>query len=309
MTALTSFRKATSSELTKQGCDGFNVSAHISDGNRELDLQLRFDGEKRTYALNGKNKAVKSLKGMIPSVIFAPEDLDLIKRSDSLRRNEVDSIGQQINANYHQIAKDFEKLLRYRNRLLKDEAPDDLLDSLTELFAKVGTQLMVYRKALIERITPYIQEAYINISQGEDLVVDYEPSFNDVEDLRSKLEANRSEERARKQTVNGPHRDKIRFLIEGLDSSSFASQGQQRSIVLSLKIGEVRLIEEMLKQKPILLLDDVMSELDASRREAMVERLLPDTQTFITTANLEYFDQGMREKALIIDIEEKLSSK
>ncbi len=285
------------------------MSAHISDGNRELDLQLRFDGEKRTYALNGKNKAVKSLKGMIPSVIFAPEDLDLIKRSDSLRRNEVDSIGQQINANYHQIAKDFEKLLRYRNRLLKDEAPDDLLDSLTELFAKVGTQLMVYRKALIERITPYIQEAYINISQGEDLVVDYEPSFNDVEDLRSKLEANRSEERARKQTVNGPHRDKIRFLIEGLDSSSFASQGQQRSIVLSLKIGEVRLIEEMLKQKPILLLDDVMSELDASRREAMVERLLPDTQTFITTANLEYFDQGMREKALIIDIEEKLSSK
>lgn len=88
-----------------------------------------------------------------------------------------------------------------------------------------------------------------------------------------------------------------------MNAGSFASQGQQRSIVLAVKMAEVQLIEEMLDQKPILLLDDVMSELDAARRAAMVEKLLPETQTFITTANLDYFNKGIIEKARIIRIE------
>ena len=300
LTALTSFRKATSSEMAKQGSSDFLLSANVSDGNRQLEVELVFDGEKRSYRLNGKARTIKDLKGMIPAILFAPEDLDLVKRSDSLRRGEIDLIGQQVNANYYQITRDFEKLLRHRNRLLKDEAPDDLLDALSELFAKVGSQLTAYRRALVE--------AYKDISGGEEFSVDYIPSSEDQEDLRRKQEEARIEERARHQTIIGPHRDKIQFLINGMDVGSFASQGQQRSVVLSLKMAEVRLIEEMLHQKPILLLDDVMSELDTRRRQAMVECLLPKTQTFITTANLEYFDTKMREKALIIDIQKHLMS-
>lgn len=309
LTALTSFRKATSSEMTKQGSSDFLLSANMSDGNRQLEVELVFDGEKRTYRLNGKTRTIKDLKGMIPAILFAPEDLDLVKRSDSLRRGEIDLIGQQVNANYYQITRDFEKLLRHRNRLLKDEAPDDLLDALSELFTKVGSQLTAYRRALIERMTPFFIEAYKDISGGEELAVNYIPSSEDQEDFQKKQEEARIEERARHQTIIGPHRDKIQFLINGMDVGSFASQGQQRSVVLSLKMAEVRLIEEILQQKPVLLLDDVMSELDAQRRQAMVEYLLPETQTFITTANLEYLDIRMREKALIIDIQKHLTSR
>ncbi len=309
LTALTSFRKATSSEIVKQGSSDFMISANVSDGNRQLEMSLTFDGEKRSYRLNGKPRTIKDLKGLMPAILFAPEDLDLVKRSDSLRRGEVDTIGQQVNANYYQISRDFEKLLRHRNRLLKDEAPDDLLDALSELYAKVGSQLTAYRRALIERMTPFIMEAYQDISGGEALSVEYAPSSQDQDDLQKKQREARAEERARHQTVVGPHRDKIRFLINGMDVGSFASQGQQRSVVLSLKMAEVQLIEEILHQKPILLLDDVMSELDARRRQAMVEYLLPETQTFITTANLEYFDATMREKALIIDLQKQLMTR
>lgn len=303
LTALTSFRKASAAELVMSGATQARVAATITDGNRLLDLALTFDDGKRAYHLNGKPRSVKSLKGMVPSIIFSPEDLSLIKGSDSFRRQELDQLGAQVNANYYQITRDFEKVLRQRNRLLKDEAAPNLLDSLTEVFAKVGAQLTAYRKAMLTRIIPHIMSAYADISGGEQLTVEYHASWDETLDLVDALHGNREQERARKTTLLGPHRDHILFQVNGMNAGSFASQGQQRSIVLAVKMAEVQLIEEMLDQKPILLLDDVMSELDASRRAAMVEKLLPDTQTFITTANLDYFNKEIIEKARIIRIE------
>lgn len=303
MTALTSFRKATAAELVQCGKDHARIYAQVSDGNRLLDLELLFEEGHRRYQMNGKPRSVKSLKGLIPSIKFSPEDLNLVKGSDSYRRQEIDLIGSQVNANYYQIMKDFEKILRHRNKLLKEEAPDSLVDSLTDVFEKVGTQLAAYRTALLTRMTPYIINAYENISHGESLQVTYISSWEGSPSIGAKLTEVRDQERARKVTIIGPQRDHILFQINGMDSVSFASQGQQRSIVLAVKMAEVQLIEEMMAQKPILLLDDVMSELDASRRAAMVNKLLPETQTFITTANLDYFDSGIIEKARIIDIE------
>lgn len=309
LTALTSFRKATATELIKQGEQAARIKAKVSDGNRILEVQLLFEDGKRRYELNGKPRSVKSLKGLLPSIKFSPEDLSLVKGSDSFRRQEMDLIGSQVNANYYQIMRDFEKILRHRNRLLKDEVSDDLLDALTDLFDKVGSQLTAYRKALLTHIKPFMVEAYADISNGEELTIQYLPSWEEDAGLAEVLDAMREQERARKMTLVGPHRDKILFQINGMDASTFASQGQQRSIVLALKMAEVRLIEEMLDQKPILLLDDVMSELDASRRDAMVEKLLPETQTFITTANLDYFNKEIIKKARIIDIEQEYSSR
>lgn len=303
LTALTSFRKANASELVMNGTAQARVAATITDGNRLLDLALTFDDGKRMYRLNGKPRSVKSLKGLMPSIIFSPEDLSLIKGSDSFRRQELDQLGAQVNANYYQIMRDFEKVLRQRNRLLKDEAAPALVDSLTEVFAKVGAQLTAYRKAMLTRITPHIVAAYADISGGEELTVEYHASWDETFDLMDALQKNREQERARKATLLGPHRDHILFQVNGMNAGSFASQGQQRSIVLAVKMAEVHLIKEMMDQRPILLLDDVMSELDAVRRAALVEKLLPETQTFITTANLDYFDKGIIEKARIIRIE------
>lgn len=302
VTALTSFRKATAAELTKHGQSAARVEATITDGNRLLEMQLSLADGKRAYQLNGKPRAVKSIKGTLPSIIFSPEDLSLVKGSDSFRRQELDLIGSQVNANYYQITHDFEKILRQRNRLLKDEASDNLLDSLTDVFDKIGSQLAAYRKALLTRMVPSMTNAYADISGGETLTVKYLGTWEDGTTLAEALDAARSQERARHVTLVGPHRDRIQFRIDGMDANAYASQGQQRSIVLAVKMAEVRLIQEMLDQKPILLLDDVMSELDAARRAAMVEKLLPETQTFITTANLDYFDEQLLQSARIITI-------
>lgn len=302
MTALTSFRRAKTEELIKQGLPRGRVRANVTDGNRQLELELRLEAPAREYWLNGKRRPINTLKGLIPSIIFSPEDLSLVKGSDSYRHREVDLIGSQVNANYYQLMRDFEKLLRHRNKLLKDEASDALLDSMTDVFVKVAMQLTNYRRALLERMAPHISAAYEDISNGEPLSVSYMTSWEDANSLEEKLQETRELERVRHLTLAGPNRDRIAFEVSGLDAGTFASQGQQRSVVLAVKMAEVQLIDEMLDQKPVLLLDDVMSELDAARRQAMVERLLPDTQTFITTANIEYFDQEMLERARVVDI-------
>ncbi len=302
VTALSSFRKASVEQMIRQGCSTGRIRTTITDGHRLLDLDLILEDGRRMYQLNGKEKNIHALKGLAPSITFSPDDLEMVKGPDGVRRDEVDHIGSQVNANYYQLIRDFRKTLKHRNRLLKEEAQDTLLDSLTDLYMKVAMQLTAYRRALLERMTPQICKAYERVSDDETLSVEYELSWEGHDDIAAALTQVREYERERKQTVVGPHRDHIRFKINGMDAGAFASQGQQRSIVLAVKMAEVQLIEEMLDQKPILLLDDVMSELDIRRRNALVDRLLPNTQTFITTANLDYFSEDILDRARIVEI-------
>jgi len=120
--------------------------------------------------------------------------------------------------------------------------------------------------------------------------------------LSAALEARAAEERRRARALVGPHADGITFLLDGKNASLYASQGQQRSIVLAYKLAEAAVIEEILDQKPVLLLDDVMSELDGRRREALVEAMERGSQTFITTANLDYFDENMLSRANVVEL-------
>ena len=129
------------------------------------------------------------------------------------------------------------------------------------------------------------------------------PRFLDA--LTSALEARRGEELARRKSVVGPHSDEIGFYIEGKNAGNYGSQGQQRSIVLACKLAEASIIEDMLSQKPVLLLDDVMSELDEHRRHALVEFISGDMQTFITTANLAYFDDSLLKNASVVQLGEE----
>lgn len=326
LTALGSFRNSRSIELIKHGSKDARASISVTDGNRDLEVSLYLEEGKKSYLLNGKRKRTKDLKGLVPAVIFTPDELNLVKGPDSGRRAELDSIGTQLNANYYQILKDFEKVLHHKNRLLKDEAPSELIEAMNEMFAKVGTRLTNYRRALFERLMPYVAAAYQRISGGkEELTGAYLPSWETQSDgtpssqrdpqqdraeeetlLVAALERLYDQEMMRRRTLVGPHLDKIVLALDGLDASLYASQGQQRSIVLALKLAEAELIEEMMDQLPLLLLDDVMSELDASRRTALVDYLSHGKQAFITTANLNYFDKRMRDTAQIVEIEKQL---
>lgn len=326
LTSLISFRSATSHELVKNGSNLGKIYIETTDGNRELHIEMQLENGKRLYKLNGKSKKISDLKGLIPSVTFTPDDLDLVKGSHGKRRRSLDILGSQLNKNYYQITKDFEKVIRHKNKLLKDEADITLIEAIDELLIKVGAQLTAYRSAfftrLLERMTPLYSEI---TGSNETLTGRYIPSWetgsNDegdceietfqsneikkedaLEKLTFALSNVRNDEVARKRTLVGAHHDHIDLYIDGMDSSIFASQGQQRSTVLAWKLAEAQLIENMTGQLPILLLDDVMSELDEVRRKALVRFLSDDIQTFITTANIEYFDRSILDRANIIQI-------
>ena len=307
LTSHASFRNAPTRELIRRGTKEGYASISLEDGNRKLKIDLKLEEGKRKYLLNEKPKQPKDLKGMLPSVVFTPDDLDLIKGSNTNRRREMDILGSQLNANYYQIMRDFEKILRHKNSLLKDEDDHGMLSSINEIFTTVGQQMTNYRSALFERLMPITAKMYGRVSSSkETLTGEYMPSWQEVHedasDMAQAIQHLEREERQRGRALVGPHLDTIRFFLDGMEASRFGSQGQQRTIVLALKLAQAQLIEDMMNQDPVLLLDDVMSELDASRREALVENLMKDRQTFITTANLDYFDSSILDSAKVVPL-------
>lgn len=327
--ALQSFRSSKLQEMVSWGAQVARVDARITDGDRLLDLELGLQEGRKACRLNGKPRRASEIKGTLPAVSFTPDDLDLAKGSSSVRRSALDSLGSQLSKNYHAVRRDFEKMLKQKNRLLKEGASSLYLSSVDEVFVTVGAQLCFKRSEILERMRPHVQAYYRSISGGSETVgAEYVPSWRSVlegerpaggtdsedglsparpfttdearEGMFEAVERARSQEIARGRAVVGPQADSIRFTIDGRSASSFASQGQQRSLVLSFKLAEVALVREILGQQPVLLLDDVMSELDAARRTALVDFIMDDIQTFITTTDLSYFDPRLLDRARVV---------
>ena len=319
LTALQSFRRPTLEQMVRHGSDFARLDADVSDGSRALALSLQVSEGKKRYLLNGKGKRTADLKGLVPSVAFTPDDLELAKGASVPRRAALDALGSQLSANHYVIKKDYEKVVRYKNRLLKEEASADLVASIDETLVTCGAQLACYRSALFEKLAPIVRSYYATIADGrEDMDLCYVPSWEDHdpsvpvtysfgrdearERLQRQLSRRRGDERARKRALVGPHADHVEFFIGGRNAALYGSQGQQRSIVLAFKLAEAALIRDMLGQKPVLLLDDVMSELDAGRRNALVSFIEGDIQTFITTTNLAYFDEELLARARVVEL-------
>lgn len=331
MTALRSFRTNQYAQMIRWGSDAASVDAHIVGDGRLLDLSLRLKEGKRSYGLNGKNKRVQDLKGMLPAVSFSPDDLNLVKGSNSNRRDAIDGLGSQLSKNFYSVKSDYAKLVRQRNKALKDGVPDAYIDSIDDVLVLVAAQLMSYRLHILQKMAPAFAGYYHDIAAGgESLCASYIPSWVDESDaesgaccmriddgfdkavasdlLAAALKRRRAEERARGKTVVGPHADKFAFLLDGRDALHYSSQGQQRSIVLAFKLAEASVITESLGQKPILLLDDVLSELDEVRRRYFLQFISDDLQTFITTTNAECLGSEVRAKANMVYLDAKEGS-
>jgi DNA replication and repair protein RecF len=322
ITAFTSFRSSRSEHLVKFGEDHAFIKAVLRDEVRKLDLGFTFQEGKRAFSLNGKRKQIKSLRGLLPSVVFSPDDLTFIKGSQSIKRAQIDDLGDQISANYHTVRRDYERILRQKNKYLKEITSHSFLESVNEVLTTIGSQLFVLRTHLIEQLIPYIKQFYHELCEGrEEVSIQYVPSWNKYRDkvdkefprfsrieakerLDKTIEQEFYREHQRGISLFGPHADQIIFLIDGKDASDFASQGQQRSLVLSYKMAEVALLKELLGQTPILLLDDVMSELDEERRTQLIKVISQDIQTFITSTNLAYFDDKFLRSADIIHLDQ-----
>lgn len=322
LTALSSFRKPRPGHLVREGADFARFAGTIIDGNRMLKIELRANQEARTFTLNSKKKRPQDLRGILPSVLFCPDDLELVKGSQSAKRAALDHLGNQVSANYHAVRKDYEKILKQKNRYLKEEVSPAYLQSINEVQASIGAQFYRLRATMVEALIPYIKECYKEISQGREQVdISYVPSWlrHDVnleryrsfeiagkdearESLMNAMEQDSHREHERRIALFGPQVDRVEFYLDGKNASIFASQGQQRSLVLSYKMAEVALLRDRIGYPPILLLDDVMSELDKQRRSALMSLVSSDVQTFITATNSEYFDEAFLHSAKVVTI-------
>lgn len=325
VTAASSFRNAQIGQLVRQECAHARIRADLRDDQRLITTTLFMEAGKRRYQVNGKNKTASDVRGTLPAVSFIPDDLDLAKKSSSVKRNSLDNLGVQLSKSYNVVYRDYEKALKYKNRLLKEDSPLPLIDAINETLLTAATQLYCYRRSLFERMMPLVQDQYDKLAQsGERFGAVYLPSWLRVQERFSGLSSfpqesdqtltrdevrtyiydaflcyNAEEVRARRAFI-GPHNDQISFELDGKDAAAFASQGQQRSIVLAWKLAEVELVKQMTGSNPVLLLDDVMSELDSNRRDMLVEAVGDKVQTFITATDLSAFNESLLDRAQIV---------
>lgn len=314
LTAGYSFRHPTPRQLINDKCDESRVTLYLEGDGRIMDMACDISSGKRQYFRNGKKCQATEMPGTLMSILFCPDDLSLVKRGASYRRDEIDDFGRQANAGYSKVLAAYMRAVEQRNRLLKEENPDpELLDAWDKSVALGGATLLLARMRLFSRLKKRISDVYCQISGGEVLSCSYESSLggdlsklsrDDLAEVfaRNLLET-RSDDLRRQQTTVGPHRDDIVFEIDGHDARTFGSQGQQRSVVLALKMSEVLLAAEILGEQPLLLLDDVMSELDETRRESVLSFVHQGIQTVITTTNLGYFSKELLSRAKVVSFD------
>ncbi len=272
-----------------------------------LELFLTKKGRK-TKVNHLEQKKLSSYIGQLNVILFAPEDLALVKGSPQLRRKFLDMEIGQIDPVYLYDLVQYQRILKQRNQYLKQLAEkkqsDELyLDILTEQLVEFGSKVLFVRQKFVKRLEYWANQLHQKISQGkEQLVIEYISSvpdapWTDVAAVQTAfeqaLEKVKRQERQRQVTLVGPHRDELIFLINEKNVQTFGSQGQQRTTALSVKLAEIDLMKEETGEYPVLLLDDVMSELDDARQLHLLETIEGKVQTFLTTTTLEHVKDKM----------------
>lgn len=292
-----SFRGAKDAELVRIGQQRARASLCFYSGEREQEAEIAVQNGRRAAKLNGvEKKSPAELIGSFCAVLFCPEHLRLVKDGPALRRSFLDSAICQCKPSYAGIFSRYQQSLLQRNSLLKDiPYHAELLDTLDvwdERLAGYGGRIIRERRAYIERIRETAVTAYAGISHSrEELAFAYQCTAGSAEGdeqqgLLEALRASRREDVAAGHTSVGPHRDDLNIEINGLSARSFGSQGQQRSIVLALKLAEAAGLEAACGEPPVVLLDDVLSELDASRQDYLLNHL-SGGQVFMTCCEPE----------------------
>lgn len=258
----------------------------------QIDMHLKKNRPKGIAINRVPIKKAAELFGILNMVFFSPEDLNIIKNGPSERRRFLDSELCQLDKIYLSDLTNYNKILNQRNKLLKDIVyHPDLSDTLSvwdKQLVEYGKKIIRRRRTFIDELNEIVEKIHYRISgEKEKLMICYEPNIDDsfFED-----ELSRAKEKDRRlcQTSIGPHRDDVLFSIDGIDIRKFGSQGQQRTSALSLKLSEIELVKKSIQDTPILLLDDVLSELDSNRQNYLLNNIY-DIQTIITCTGLEEF--------------------
>jgi DNA replication and repair protein RecF len=285
--------RAHDNELVGFGAPWARLDAETLEGTRVVKLQCE-DEERcvKSFILDGQQLSRLTMQRTLPLVLFEPNHLLLLSGSPELRRNFLDDLIEQTNVRFGPLRRHYKRVLAQRNALLKKQ-PGDLHEQLfvwNVRLSELGGQIAHERAQLIERFNNRMSELYGRLAaqeHGVELVYvsRFAPETYETA-LLHKLESSTELDMLRGFTAYGPHRDDLSVRIDGHEASTAASRGETRTLVLALKILELQLLEELRGAQPLLLLDDVFSELDARRRQALTA-FVADYQTFITTTDAD----------------------
>lgn len=281
-------------------------------GATAVDLLFRAGG-RRAIRVNGiYQRRFADLLGKVMIVLFSVEDLQLVKGSPSHRRRYLDGILVQLSPTYYQAYQHYQRVLLQRNNALRAIGEGSSADSI-EIWdmqlARYGAEIWRKRLALVTKLAARARDWHAEISSGdEELSLRLLPALDRLEgedweqSLLTQLQEGRAKEIARGQTLAGPHRDDLDLTINGHEAKAFASQGQQRTVVLALKLAELDVFRQEAAEPPLLLLDDVLAELDIRRQNALLAAIGGEVQTFVTSTHLSDFTAAWIDAAEIFSV-------
>ena len=257
-----------------------------------IDMHLRKNKSKGIAVDGNKLKKAADLLGLCNVVLFSPEDLSIIKDGPSERRRFVDMELCQLDSFYLYNLNNYNKIVNQRNKLLKDMIMNSSLQETLSIWdmqlVSFGSKMIERRILFVEQLNEIIYEIHKRLTGGrEEIKIVYEPNVS-IEDFESRLKGSQMRDIKAKITSVGPHRDDFCFMVDGIDIRRYGSQGQQRTAALSLKLAEIELVKKITGDTPILLLDDVLSELDCKRQNQLLESI-GEIQTIITCTGMEEF--------------------
>ncbi len=318
LSALKSPRTSNITELINFNSEKFEINAEIIKSNTEITLKYSYDNNKnKNIQINGVKSRPKDFKQILKTVLFSTADLLLLRGNPQDRRDWLDRAISQIYPAYDERLSKYDKIRIQKNNLLKDAVKngnlnETLLEVYNEQLVITGSNIIYLRKKFLKEIEKIAKEKHQTISETENLEIKYDCSFltgeeNEIDEIAQKfqhsLKERQLEEIRRCQACIGPHRDDIIFYINGNEAVKYASQGQQRTIVLALKLSEIDIITQKTGDEPLLLLDDVLAELDDIRQNYLLKSIDSNIQTIITSVDTVLFEDEFLKDVKIYKIE------
>lgn len=314
-----SHRTARDRELIRWDSDFAKVNGKLKKKSHSVPMEIILSKRGKIAKLNHlEQKKLSNYIGQLNVILFAPEDLSLVKGSPSVRRKFIDMELGQMNKIYLYHLAQYQQILKQRNQFLKQAKYDSKYDKiylevLTEQLAAEGAEVLFYRFQFIEKLNDWAEKVQTDISNGkETLKIRYKTTSEitkelTVEEIFDRLKGiykdSTQQEIEQGTTTTGPHRDDLIFYVNDKNVQTYGSQGQQRTTALSLKLAEIELMNEITGEYPILLLDDVLSELDDNRQTHLLNSIQDKVQTFITTTSLDGVQMELLNDPLIFYVD------
>ncbi len=305
-----SFKCNDENVMLKSGKDFYKIKVSFKDEEKSKNLEYIFTEKgKKTKINNSLKKKISDFISQYKVVIFSPDELRLIKESPQTRRTYLNVSLSQINKTYVRLLNNYNVLIKNKNEYLKKSFINANMDSryldlLDEKIAELAFEICYLRNEYINKINKHIKKVFKKFKKNDELYIKYDSQIleKNEEEILSLLKKNRKSEMELGFTKTGIHRDDLEFIHNGINSRDFSSQGLQKLILLSLKMSELEILINDYYEKPILLLDDLFSELDIENRNSILDNLNTNIQVFITTTDINNVKSSLIKRAHVIDL-------